>query len=69
MEIQPKQKSYVTAFSPLFDVFVSITHAHQDVDGRWIYTCQSSYTPDAILTAHLFRAEALERLCLCLKRS
>jgi hypothetical protein len=64
IEIQPKQKSYVTAFSPLFNVFVSITHAHQDVDGRWIYTCQSSYNPDAILTDHLFREEELERLCL-----
>lgn len=64
IEIQPKQKSYVTAFSPLFKVFVSITHAHQDVDARWIYTCQSSYNPEVILTDHLFREEELERLCL-----
>ena len=64
MEIQPKQKLYKTAFTPLFDVFVSISHAHQDVDGRWIYTCQSRYDSDAILTDHLFREEELERLCL-----
>jgi len=64
MEVQPKQTLYKTAFSPLFKVFVGITHAHQDADGRWIYTCESSYNPDVILTDHLFREEELERLCL-----
>lgn len=64
IEILPKQKLYKTAFSPQFDVFVGITHAHQDVDGRWIYTCESSYNPDVILKDHLFREEELERLCL-----
>jgi hypothetical protein len=64
IEILPKQKLYKTAFSPMYNVFVGIDHAHQDVDGRWIYTCESSYNPDVILKDHLFREEELERLCL-----
>jgi hypothetical protein len=60
----PKETYYKTAFSPLFDVYVSIDHAHQDDSGEWIYTCSSFYKEGVNLQNHLFRECELERLCL-----
>ena len=41
-----KQERYTSAFSTTFNVYVIISHAHQDVDGNWIYTCSSNYSTD-----------------------
>ena len=60
---QPKQKLYKTAFSPAYNVFVSIDEAHQGHDGKWIYTCSSDYT-DEKLSRVMFQEAALERFCL-----
>jgi hypothetical protein len=62
-DIPPKQTLYKTAFSPAYNVFVSIEHAHQDADGRWIYTCSSDYS-DEQFHGVMFREDALERYCL-----
>jgi hypothetical protein len=59
----PKQKLYKTAFSPAYQVFVSIDEAHQGHDGKWIYTCSSSYGEEK-LDRVMFQEAALERLCL-----
>ncbi len=47
MDIQPKQKLYKTAYSKIYEVYVAINHAHQDIDKNWIYTCSSNYHTDA----------------------
>lgn len=62
MKSQPKQQLYKTAFSPAYNVFVSIDEA-EFIDGHWVYTCSSSYT-DEKLDRVKFREDALERFCL-----
>jgi len=64
-----KQKLYKTAFSPMYDAFVSIDHAHQDDLGEWIYTCSTDYEHPTkgyrlTLSNVLFRTCELERFCL-----
>jgi hypothetical protein len=58
-----KQKVYKTAYSPLFGVYVSIDHAHQDDSGAWIFTCNSNYS-DTKLVNHLFREYELTQITL-----
>jgi len=41
-----KEQLYKTAYSHTFGVYVSISHAHQNADGKWIYTCSSNYSDD-----------------------
>ena len=62
-EKKPKQERYKTAFSPLFNVYVTIDEAFQDSDGRWIYTCSSDYTEEK-LDRVLFTENELTNLCL-----
>ena len=59
-----KQQMYKTAYSPMFDVFVKIEHAHRDDNGEWIYTCSSNYDPRVQLQNHLFREHELTNLVL-----
>lgn len=56
-----KQKLYKTAWSPLFECYVSIVHAHQDSDGRWIFTCNNK---EHGLNNHLFRESELDNFVL-----
>jgi len=65
----PKQTLYKTAYSPMYDCFVSINHAHQDDLGQWIYTCSSDYKDPKkpyrlTLTNVLFRECELARITL-----
>lgn len=62
METPPKQTLYKTAFSPAYNLFVSIDEAEY-IDGHWVYTCSSSYSEET-LDRVKFREDALERLCL-----
>lgn len=62
MEDLPKQKLYKTAFSPAYNVFVSINEAEQ-IEGHWVYTCSSWYGEET-LDRVKFREDALERFCL-----
>ena len=63
---KPKQTLYKTAYSPLYECFVGIDHAHQDVNDQWIFTCHLvDSPPDApIGDCVLFREYELERFCL-----
>jgi hypothetical protein len=54
---------YKTAFSPLYEVFVAITHVHTDADGKFIFTCDFSHK-GAMVKGILFREHELERFCL-----
>lgn len=56
-----KQQLYKTAYSPLFDCFVGIEHAHKDDLGSWIFRC---FNKEAGLEGHLFREHELQRFCL-----
>ena len=54
-------KLYKTAFSPMFNEYVSITHAYIDDDGRWLfYACLASEPDHEII----FRKEELENFVL-----
>jgi len=66
MKVTPKQELYKTAFSPIYNCFVGIIHAHQDSLGEWIYTCRLENSPaDApVGNGILFRECELERFCL-----
>jgi len=57
----PKEKLYRTAFSPLFDCFVSIDHSWQDDRGEWIFKCLNKSEG---LVGHLFRTCELTKFCL-----
>ncbi len=66
MHTPPKQTLYKTAYSLVYKCFVGILHAHQDVHGRWIYTCRLENSPRnaPIGDCILFRECELERFCL-----
>ncbi len=65
-DIMPKEKLYKTAYSHLYEVYVSIDSAHQDSDGAWIYKCSSNYSDDADrrFEGCLFRTNELDSFCL-----
>lgn len=56
--MKAKEKLYKSAYSPMFGVFVKITHAHTDSDGRWIFTCENK---EIGLKDALFRKNELIR--------
>lgn len=61
-----KRYLFKTAYSPLFDVYVSIDHVHVDDMGQFIFTCSSQYhtDQDRRLTGHLFREHELKNFVL-----
>ena len=63
---KPKAKEYLyeTAYSPLFECFVSIDHVHQDDMGGFIFTCSSHYKDGVDLDNHLFREHELTNFVL-----
>jgi len=54
---------YVTAFSPMFNVYVSIDGIHEDDDGFAILTCSSNYGEERF-DSMLFRASELTKYCM-----
>lgn len=56
-----KQTLYKTAYSPLFECYVSITRVYDDEDGQVIFVGESQA---AGLKDHLFREHELEKFCL-----
>lgn len=56
-----KEELYETAYSPMFDCYVHLDHAHQDDQGEWIFT-GSNRTEG--LENHLFRKHELTNFCL-----
>lgn len=54
---------YKTAYSPIYNAFVKITHVHVDSDGLFIFTCSFDYMGER-LSGVLFREIELTRFCL-----
>jgi hypothetical protein len=67
MKVPPKQTMYKIAYSPLFNCYVVITHAYQDMNykvpdtGNWVFVC---YNHQVGLKDHLFREHELIEFCL-----
>lgn len=64
MNVPAKETLYKTAFSPMYNVYVSIKSAHQDDTGEWIFKCSSNYDIKNILNDVLFRKNELSNFCL-----
>lgn len=60
-KITRKQSLYKTAFSPLFNCYITIVRSHQDSDGRWFYAGTNKKEG---LEDQLFRENELEKFCL-----
>lgn len=56
-----KQTLYKTAFSPLFNCYITIVHAYQDTSERWIFVGNNKKEE---LHNHLFREDELVKFCL-----
>lgn len=57
-----KEKLYKTAFFTRFNCYVSIKHARQDDDGKWIFTCEKGW--GGPITQYFLREEELSDFCL-----
>jgi len=63
MTTPTKETLYKTAYSPLYEVYVSIDNAFQDEDGNWIFQCSCNYGNEP-LSMFLFRKNELTNFCL-----
>ena len=55
------KRMYRTAYSPLYQCYVSIVRCHQDVDGNWIFCCGNR---EQAIDDVLFRETELTNFCL-----
>jgi len=56
-----KQSLYTTAFSPLFNCYVTIERSYQDSSERWIFVGSNKKEE---LNEHLFREDELTKFCI-----
>lgn len=58
---KPKQMRYKTAFHNDAGVYVTLTDAHQNENGDWIYTC---WNTDQHILSEVVNGCRLSRFCL-----
>lgn len=60
-----KQRLYRSAFSPKYDIFVSISDSYKD-RGKWFFVCSSGYhkNPNKRFTDTVFREDELKDFVL-----